>query len=172
MAMAEKFLGQRYNRPGHTVVDHRVYGIASDGDLMEGVSQEAASLAGAFGLGKLIFFYDDNRITIDGTTALSFDSEDKGKRFEAYGWHVQHVADANDLAALRRAAHERAEGGRAPVARSSSAAHIAYPAPARAGHRQGARRAARRGRGPRDEGGHGLATPTRTSSSRRASTST
>ena len=74
MAMAEKFLGQRYNRPGHTVVDHCVYGIASDGDLMEGVSQEAASLAGAFGLGKLIFFYDDNRITIDGTTALSFDS--------------------------------------------------------------------------------------------------
>src|SRR5215208_5953437 len=89
MAMAEKFLGQRYNRPGHTVVDHRIYGIASDGDLMEGVSQEAASLAGAFGLGKLTFFYDDNRITIDGTTALSFDSEDKGKRFEAYGWHVQ-----------------------------------------------------------------------------------
>ncbi len=93
MAMAEKFLGQRYNRPGHTVVDHRVYGIASDGDLMEGVSQEAASLAGAFGLGKLIFFYDDNRITIDGTTALSFDTEDKRARFEAYGWHVQHVPD-------------------------------------------------------------------------------
>ena len=103
MAMAERFLAQRYNRPGQEVVDHRVYVIASDGDLMEGVSQEAASLAGAFGLGKLIFFYDDNRITIDGTTALSFDSEDKGKRFEAYGWQVQHVADVNDLAALRRA---------------------------------------------------------------------
>src|SRR5215207_3279148 len=128
MAMAEKFLGQRYNRPGHTVVDHRVYGIASDGDLMEGVSQEAASLAGAFGLGKLVFFYDDNRITIDGTTALSFDSEDKGKRFEAYGWHVQHVVDANDLAALRRALTNAQKEGERPslvVVRS----HIAYPAP-------------------------------------------
>ena len=128
MAMAEKFLGQRYNRPGHTVVDHRVYGIASDGDLMEGVSQEAASLAGAFGLGKLTFFYDDNRITIDGTTALSFDSEDKGKRFEAYGWHVQHVADVNDLAALRRAVTNAQKEGERPsliVVRS----HIAYPAP-------------------------------------------
>ena len=91
MAMAERFLAQRYNRPGHEVVDHRVYVIASDGDLMEGVSQESASLAGAFGLGKLVVVYDDNRITIDGTTALSFDHEDKGKRFEAYGWHVQHV---------------------------------------------------------------------------------
>src|SRR5436190_14726790 len=128
MAMAEKFLAQRYNRPGHTVVDHRVYGIASDGDLMEGVSQEAASLAGAFGLGKLIFFYDDNRITIDGTTALSFDSEDKGKRFEAYGWHVQHVADANDVAAIRRALTNAQKDGERPsliVVRS----HIAYPAP-------------------------------------------
>ena len=83
--MAERFLAQRYNRPGHAVVDHRIYGIASDGDLMEGVSQEAASLAGAFGLGKLILFYDDNRITIDGTTALSFDHEDKAARFEALG---------------------------------------------------------------------------------------
>jgi transketolase len=128
LAMAEKFLGQRYNRPGHTVVDHRVYGIASDGDLMEGVSQEAASLAGAFGLGKLVFFYDDNRITIDGTTALSFDSEDKGKRFEAYGWHVQHVADVNDLAALRRALTNAQKEGERPslvIVRS----HIAYPAP-------------------------------------------
>ncbi len=92
MAMAERFLAQRFNRPGHAVVDHRVYVIASDGDLMEGVAAEACSLAGAFELDKLIVLYDDNRITIDGTTALSFDHEDKGKRFEAYGWHVQHVA--------------------------------------------------------------------------------
>ena len=113
-AIAERFLAQRYNRPGHEVVDHRVYGIASDGDLMEGVSQEAASLAGAFGLGKLVFFYDDNRITIDGTTALSFDSEDKGKRFEAYGWHVQHVADVNDL--------DGARARRSPPRRPSSSA--------------------------------------------------
>ena len=128
MAMAEKFLAQRYNRPGHPIVDHCVYGIASDGDLMEGVSQEAASLAGAFGLGKLIVFYDDNRITIDGTTALSFDHEDKGKRFEAYGWHVQRVADVNDLEALERAlatATEAAERPSLVIVRS----HIAYPAP-------------------------------------------
>jgi transketolase len=128
MAMAEKFLAQRYGRIGHEIVDHRIYGIASDGDLMEGVSAEASSLAGAFGLGKLIFFYDDNRITIDGTTALSFDHEDKGQRYEAYGWHVQHVADVNDLDALRaalRAAQDEEERPSLIVVRS----HIAYPAP-------------------------------------------
>jgi transketolase len=128
MAMAERFLAQRYNRPGHTVVDHHVYGICSDGDLMEGVSAEACSLAGAFGLGKIVFVYDDNRITIDGTTALSFDHEDKGKRFEAYGWHVQRVADANDLGALREAlAAAMAEKGRPSLVVVRS--HIAYPAP-------------------------------------------
>jgi transketolase len=128
MAMAEKFLAQRYNRPGHEVVDHRTYFIASDGDLMEGVASEAASLAGAFGLGKLIGFYDDNRITIDGTTALSFDHEDKGKRFEAYDWHVQHVADVNDLDALREAIRNAQAVEDRPslvIVRS----HIAYPAP-------------------------------------------
>jgi transketolase len=128
MAMAERFLAQRYNRPGQEIVDHHVYAIASDGDLMEGVSQEAASLAGAFGLGKMVLFYDDNRITIDGTTALSFDYEDKGARFAAYGWHVQHVADVNDLAALRRAvtnARNETERPSLIVVRS----HIAYPAP-------------------------------------------
>jgi transketolase len=128
LAMAERFLAQRYNRPGYEIIDHYVYGIASDGDLMEGVSHEAASLAGAFGLGKLIFVYDDNRITIDGTTALSFDSEHKGKRFEAYGWHVQHVADANDLDALAAAfAAARAETERPSLIVVRS--HIAYPAP-------------------------------------------
>jgi transketolase len=128
MAMAERFLAQRFNRPGHEIVDHQVYVVASDGDLMEGVSQEAASLAGAFGLGKLIVFYDDNRITIDGTTALSFDTEDKGRRFEAYGWHVQHVADVNDLEALEAAiAAAKAETGRPSLVTVRS--HIAYPAP-------------------------------------------
>src|SRR5438874_1187443 len=101
MAVAERFLAQRYNRPHHEIVDHRVYAICSDGDLMEGVASEAASIAGHLGLGKLVYYYDDNHITIDGTTAVSFDTEDKGKRFEAYGWHVQHVADVNDLDALR-----------------------------------------------------------------------
>lgn len=128
MAMAERFLAQRYNRPGQEIVDHHVYAIASDGDLMEGVSQEAASLAGAFGLGKIVLFYDDNRITIDGTTALSFDYEDKGARFEAYGWHVQHVADVNDLAALRLAVTDARSETERPsliVVRS----HIAFPAP-------------------------------------------
>jgi transketolase len=128
MAMAERFLAQRYNRPGHEVVDHRVYVIASDGDLMEGVAQEAASLAGAFGLGKLVVVYDDNRITIDGTTALSFDHEDKGRRFEAQGWHVLHVGDVNDVEALRSALMAAREETRRPslvVVRT----HIAYPAP-------------------------------------------
>ncbi|MDQ4082102.1 MAG: transketolase, partial [Actinomycetota bacterium] len=128
LAMAEKFLAQRYNRPDHVVVDHHVYVIASDGDLMEGVSQEAASLAGAFGLGKLIVCYDDNRITIDGTTALSFDHEDKCKRFEAYGWHVQRVDDVNDLDALAGALQAAKEETERPSF-VSVRSHIAYPAP-------------------------------------------
>ncbi|MDF1504632.1 transketolase [Roseisolibacter sp. H3M3-2] len=99
MAVAEAHLAATFNREGHAVVDHHTYFIAGDGDLMEGVSHEAASFAGHFGLGKLIGFYDDNQITIDGRTDLTY-SDDAGKRFEAYGWHVQHVADVNDLAAL------------------------------------------------------------------------
>jgi transketolase len=128
LAMAERFLAERYNRPGHTVVDHRVYVVASDGDLMEGVASEACSLAGAFGLGKLLVVYDDNRITIDGTTALSFDHENKAKRFEAYGWHVEGVADANDLTSIRSALARAAEETARPslvIVRS----HIAYAAP-------------------------------------------
>ena len=126
--VAERFLAQRYNRPHHEIVDHRVYCICSDGDLMEGVASEAASIAGHLGLGKLIYLYDDNRITIDGTTALSFAVEDKGKRFEAYGWHVQHVHDVNDLDELRaayRAAEDEVERPSLIVAHT----HIAYPAP-------------------------------------------
>ncbi len=88
MAVAERFLADTFNRPGHEIVDHRVYAICSDGDLMEGVSYEAGSFAGTNGLGKLIYFYDDNHITIDGTTAISF-GEDRALRFEALGWHVQ-----------------------------------------------------------------------------------
>ncbi len=128
LAMAERFLAQRYNRPHHEIVDHDVYAICSDGDLMEGVASEAASIAGHLKLGKLIYVYDDNRITIDGTTALSFDGEDKGARFEAYGWHVQHVADSEDLDSLRSAlaaAREERERPSLIVVRS----HIAYPAP-------------------------------------------
>ena len=128
MAMAERFLADRYNRIGREIVDHRVFAICSDGDLMEGVSNEAASLAGQNALGKLVYFYDDNRITIDGTTAISFDREDKAKRFEAQGWHVQHVADSEDLEALAEATQNAIDEEERPsliVVRS----HIAYPAP-------------------------------------------
>ena len=102
MAMAEKHLAAVFNRDGHKVVDHYTYFIASDGDLMEGVSHEAASFAGHFGLGKLIGFYDDNGITIDGSTTLTY-SDDAAKRFEAYGWHVLHLEDPNDLSAVDHA---------------------------------------------------------------------
>lgn len=101
MAVGEAHLGAVFNR-GQRIIDHNVYFIASDGDMMEGVSHEAASFAGHAKLGKLIGFYDDNHITIEGDTALTF-SDDTGARFAAYGWHVQHVADVNDLAALNRA---------------------------------------------------------------------
>ena len=99
MALAEAHLAQLFNRPGHTVVDHCTYFLASDGDLMEGASHEACSLAGHLKLGRLIGIYDDNRITIDGKTDLTF-SDDTAKRFESYGWHVERVADGNDLGAL------------------------------------------------------------------------
>ena len=90
MAMAERFLAGRYNRPGHTIVDHRTYALVGDGDMMEGITHEAAALAGHLKLGKLVWLYDDNKISLDGPTSLHF-SEDVGKRFEAYGWHVQKI---------------------------------------------------------------------------------
>jgi transketolase len=128
MALAERFLAGRYNRIGHEIVDHHIYAICSDGDLMEGVANEAASIAGQNGLGKLVYVYDDNRITIDGTTALSFDAEDKGKRFEAQGWHVQHVEDSEHLDTLEDAlAYARDEEERPSLVIVRS--HIAYPAP-------------------------------------------
>ncbi len=108
MAIAERMLAARFNRPGYEVVDHTTYTIVSDGDLMEGVSAEAASLAGHLGLGKLIFLYDDNDISIDGSTDITF-TEDVGRRFEAYGWQVIHVDDGNDLAALAGAIQEARE---------------------------------------------------------------
>ena len=128
MAIAERYLADRFNRPGHEIVDHRVYCICSDGDMMEGVSNEAASIAGQLGLGKLVYFYDDNHITIDGTTSVSFSVEDKGRRLEAQGWHVQHVDDVEDLDALR----EAIRAARDEVARPSMIvvrSHIGYPSP-------------------------------------------
>jgi transketolase len=102
MAIAEAQLAALFNRPGHSVIDHDTYFIASDGDIMEGISHEASSYAGHLRLGKLIGFYDDNHITIEGDTELTFD-DDTAKRFEAYHWHVQRVADANDLDEIDRA---------------------------------------------------------------------
>ncbi|MBM3146630.1 MAG: transketolase [Actinobacteria bacterium] len=99
MAIAEAHLGAMFNRPGHAVVDHRTFVLASDGDLMEGVASEAASLAGHLGLGKLIVLYDDNRISIEGSTGLAF-TEDREEHFRACEWHVQHVADGNDVEAV------------------------------------------------------------------------
>ena len=102
MAIAEKHLAAVYNRPGFNVVDHHTFAMLGDGDLMEGVSHEAASLAGTLALGKLIFLYDDNQISLDGPTSLSY-TEDPLERFAAYHWHVQRVADGNDLAAIEAA---------------------------------------------------------------------
>jgi transketolase len=102
MAIAEAHLAKIYNRPGHEIIDHYVYAIVTDGDLMEGVASEAASLAGHLRLGKLIYLYDDNKISIEGSTDIAF-TEDRAKRFEAYGWHVQKVADGLDVEAVDRA---------------------------------------------------------------------
>jgi transketolase len=105
MAIAERHLGARFNRPGHTIVDHRTYVLCSDGDLMEGVAAEAVSLAGHLGLGRLTCLYDDNLVSLAGKTALSF-SEDVPRRFEGYGWHTLVVPDGNDLEAIDKAIHE------------------------------------------------------------------
>jgi transketolase len=128
MAMAERFLGERFNRPDRAAIDHHVYVICSDGDMMEGISQEAASIAGNFALGKLVVCYDENRITIDGTTSLSFDRENHLERMRANDWHVQRVEDAEDVGALETAiaaARDEAERPSFIAIRS----HIAYPAP-------------------------------------------
>jgi len=115
MAIAEKHLAAVYNRPGFDVVDHYTYALLGDGDLMEGVSHEAASLAGTLGLGKLIYLYDDNLISLDGPTSLSY-TEDALKRFEAYHWHVQRVADGNDIQAIEAAiAAAKAETGKPSI---------------------------------------------------------
>ncbi len=103
MAMAERLLAHRFNRPGHEIVDHRTFALVSDGDLMEGLSGEAASLAGHLGLSKLIYLYDSNHVTLDGPASMTF-TEDVGKRYDAYGWNVLHVQNGNtDLEEIDRA---------------------------------------------------------------------
>jgi len=131
MAIAEAHLAARFNRNGHRIVDHRTWVICGDGDLMEGASQEAASIAGHLGLGKLTLIYDDNHITIEGNTRLAF-SEDVGRRFQACGWHVQNLGESAEdlerLAAALTAARERTDAPSLVIVRS----HIGFGAP----HRQ------------------------------------
>ncbi|MGC9973844.1 MAG: transketolase [Gaiellaceae bacterium] len=127
-AVAERFLADRFNRPGHVIVDHNVYVICSDGDLMEGISSEAASIAGQLGLGKLIYLYDANRITIDGATSISFSADNVGRRLEAQGWHVQWAEDANDLERLDQAI-ELAKAERERPSLVVVRSHIGYGAP-------------------------------------------
>ena len=105
MAIAERFLASDFNKPGFPVVDHHIYSIVSDGDMMEGVSSEAASLAGHLKLGKIIYLYDDNKISIEGSTDLAF-TENVGARFQAYGWHISRVSDGNNLEAIQAAIEE------------------------------------------------------------------
>ena len=127
LAMAEAHLAACFNRPGTEIVNHFTYGIVSDGDLMEGVVSEAASLAGHLKLGKLIYLYDDNRVTLSAGTDITF-TEDRARRFEAYGWHVQSVADGNNVAAIDAALRTaRAETQRPSLILART--HIGYGAP-------------------------------------------
>jgi transketolase len=128
MAIASAHLEAEFNRPGYEVIDHYIYGLVTDGDLMEGISSEAASLAGHLSLGNIIYLYDDNRITIDGSTDLAF-TEDRAGRFKAYGWHVQVVADGNDLIAVDRALNKAKKDPRPSLVICRT--HIGYGLPTR-----------------------------------------
>ena len=127
MAIAERHLASVFNRPGHEIVNHFTYGIVSDGDLMEGISHEAASLAGHLGLGKLIYLYDDNHISIEGSTDITF-TEDRLRRFAAYGWHVQQVTDGNDPEQLSSAIAAARDETRRPSF-IAVRTHIGYGSP-------------------------------------------
>ncbi|MFI5230137.1 MAG: transketolase [Gemmatimonadales bacterium] len=127
MAVAEAHLAATFNRTGHDIVDHYTYFICSDGDLMEGISHEASSFAGHFKLGKLIGFYDDNHITIDGSTDLTF-TDDTAKRFEGYGWQVLHISDVNDLDQIEAAIAEAQSEEERPTL-VITRTHIGYGSP-------------------------------------------
>ncbi|MGH9433059.1 MAG: transketolase family protein, partial [Terriglobia bacterium] len=127
MAIAQKHLAAHFNRPGHEILDYKIYAIVSDGDLMEGVASEAASLAGHLGLDNLIYLYDNNHISIDGSTDLAF-TEDRCKRFEAYEWFVQRLPDGNDLEAVARAI-ERAQAEKGRPSFICIRTHIGYGSP-------------------------------------------
>ena len=127
MAIAERYLAAKFNRPGHEIVDHYTFAICSDGDMMEGISSEAASLAGHLGLGKLIYIYDNNHVTLSADTKLSF-TEDVNKRFDAYGWHTQSVEDGNDLDAILKAVTAAKEEIKRPSL-ISIRTHLGYGSP-------------------------------------------
>jgi transketolase len=127
MALAERYLESRYNRPGFPIIDHWTYALCSDGDLMEGISSEAASFAGSMKVNKMLYLYDDNRVSLEGPTNWSF-VEDVSERFAAYGWHVEHVEDGNDLAAIDAAIRRaRAVADRPSLIRIRT--HIGYGSP-------------------------------------------
>jgi len=130
MAIAEAHLAAEFNRPGYEIINHTTYAIVTDGDLMEGVASEGASLAGHLRLGKLIYLYDDNQISIEGSTELTF-TEDRGLRFEAYGWHVQKVADGNDVEAIDAAIQLAKKDPRPSIIMCRT--QIGFGLPARAG---------------------------------------
>lgn len=127
MAITERFMRARYNREKFSVIDHNIYAIVSDGDLMEGISSEAASLAGHLGLGKIVYLYDDNKISIEGSTSLAF-GEDVYKRFEAYGWHVQKVKNGNDINDISKAI-EKARANLAQPSIIGVGTHIGFGSP-------------------------------------------
>ena len=171
MALAERMLAERFNRDGHEIVDHYTYVIASDGDLQEGVASEASSLAGHLGLGKLISFWDDNHISIEGDTALSF-TEDVATRYEAYGWHVQNLGEDIGLDRIEEALANARDVTDRPsmiVVRT----HIAPGSPNKQDTHERARRAARRRGDQAHQGGLRLTRAWSRSSSptRRSSTS-
>ena len=160
LALAERMLAARFNRDGHELIDHHTYTIASDGDMQEGVASEACSLAGHLGLGRLIAFYDDNKIQLAGETKMAF-SEDVGERFEAYGWHVQNLREDLDQESLSKAI-TNGEALRQAVADHPAHAHRRTGRrTSRTPTRPTARRWARTRSGPRRRPTAG--TPTRTS---------
>jgi transketolase len=127
MAAAQKFLAAKYNKPGFPVFDYNIYGIVSDGDLMEGISAESASFAGHLKLGNIIYLYDSNQITIEGSTGITF-TDDTAKRFESYGWHVQHIEDGNDIDSIEEAIQKaKDEAGKPSLIIVKT--HIAYGSP-------------------------------------------
>jgi transketolase len=127
LAIAKRHLAARFNRPGFELFNYKIYAICSDGDIMEGISSEAASLAGHLGLGEIVYIYDDNHITIEGNTKITFD-EDVAQRFEAYGWHVQVLDDVNDLAAVTKAIQNAREETSQPSL-IKIRTHIGYGSP-------------------------------------------